>query len=401
VTEAARALPETEGRLVENIVHFARALRKAGVRVGPAQVQAAVEAVAAAGFTHKADFYHTLRATLIHRAEHLEVFDQIFAMFWRDPDFVERMIHLFSPMLRKEPEERKKRAAERRASEALGDAPAPQAEIPEREDLVLDARLSASVSERLRAMDFEQMSADEIREAAQAVRALSLPVKPVPTRRSIASPAGRRPDLRATLRRSLRRGGEIERIEMRKRLTRPPDLVALCDISGSMTAYSRMLMHFLHAVTWAPERGWGRVSVFTFGTRLTNVTRALAQKDPDAALAAAGRDALDWEGGTRIGEALRRFNVDWSRRVLGQGAVVLLISDGLERGDTALLEREIERLRLSCRQLIWLNPLLRWDGFEPKAAGIRAILPHVDSFHACHSLDSLDALSEALRTAVK
>jgi uncharacterized protein len=396
-----RALPETQGRLADNIVHFARALRKAGVRVGPAQVQSAIEAVAAAGFTHKTDFYHTLRATLIHRAEHLEVFDQIFAMFWRDPEFIEQMIHLMSPTLRKVAEERKKKAAERRAAEALTDAPAPPEGTPEREELQMDARISWSASERLRAMDFEQMSAAEIAEAARAVRGLSLPVKPVPTRRSVASPSGRRPDLRATLRRSLRRGGEVERIEMRKRRTRLPDLVALCDISGSMSVYSRMLMHFLHAVTWAPQRGWGRVSAFTFGTRLTNVTRALAQKDPDAALAAAGRDAQDWEGGTRIGEALWRFNVDWSRRVLGQGAVVLLISDGLERGDTGVLEREIERLRLSCRQLIWLNPLLRWDGFEPKAAGIRAILPHVDSFHACHSLDSLDALAAALRTAVR
>jgi hypothetical protein len=398
---APRPLPETPGRLAQNIVHFARALRKAGVRVGPAQVQSAVEAVAAAGFTHKTDFYHTLRATLIHRAEHLEVFDQIFAMFWRDPEFIEHMIHLMSPTLRKDAEERAKKAAQRRAAEALTDANQPPRDVPEREELTMDARISWSASERLRAMDFEQMSAAEIRDAAQAVRTLSLPVKPVPTRRSIASPAGRRPDLRATLRRSLRRGGEIERIEMRKRRTRPPDLVALCDISGSMSVYSRMLMHFLHAVTWAPERGWGRVSAFTFGTRLTNVTRALAQKDPDAALAAAGRDAQDWEGGTRIGEALRRFNVDWSRRVLGQGAVVLLITDGLERGDTGVLEREIERLRLSCRQLIWLNPLLRWDGFAPKAAGIRAILPHVDSFHACHSLDSLADLSAALRRAVK
>jgi len=397
----AAPLPETEGRLAENIVHFARALRKAGVRVGPAQVQSAVEAVAAAGFTHKTDFYHTLRATLIHRAEHLEVFDQIFGMFWRDPEFIEQMIHLMSPTLRREPEERKKKAAERRAAEALTDAATPPRDLPEREELQMDARISWSASERLRAMDFEQMSAAEIREAARAVRALSLPVKPVSTRRNIASPAGRRPDLRATLRRSLRRGGEVERIEMRKRRTRPPDLVALCDISGSMSVYSRMLMHFLHAVTWAPERGWGQVSAFTFGTRLTNVTRALSQKDPDLALAAAGRDAQDWEGGTRIGEALRRFNVDWSRRVLGQGAVVLLITDGLERGDTAILEREMERLRLSCRQLIWLNPLLRWDGFAPKAAGIRAILPHVDSFHACHSLDSLAAIPAALRTAVK
>ena len=394
-----RALPEAPGRLAQNIVHFARALRKAGVRVGPAQVQSAVEAVAVAGFTRKTDFYHTLRATLIHRAEHLEVFDQIFAMFWRDPEFIEQMIHLMSPTLRKDHEERKKKAAERRAAEALTDAAPPPEDRPEREELEMDARISWSASERLRAMDFEQMSAAEIREAARAVRALSLPVRPVPTRRSVASPSGRRPDLRATLRRALRRGGEIERLEMRKRRTRPPDLVALCDISGSMSVYSRMLMHFLHAVTWAPERGWGRVNAFTFGTRLTNVSRALAQKDPDLALAAAGRDARDWEGGTRIGEALRRFNIDWSRRVLGQGAVVLLITDGLERGDTGVLEREIERLRLSCRQLIWLNPLLRWDGFAPKAAGIRAILPHVDSFHACHSLDSLEALSAVLRKA--
>lgn len=394
---APRPLPDTDGRLTDNIVHFARALRKAGVRVGPAQVQAAVEAVAAVGFTRKTDFYHTLRATLIHRAEHLEVFDQIFAMFWRDPEFIEHMIHLMSPTLRKDAEARKKKAAERRASDALTDAVPPPADVPEREELTVDARVTWSADERLRAMDFEQMSATEIAEATRAVRDLRLPGRPVPTRRSDAHPSGLRPDLRATLRRSLRRGGEVERIEMRKRRVRPPDLVALCDISGSMSVYSRVLMHFLHAVTWAPERGWGRVHAFTFGTRLTNVSRALAQKDPDAALAAAGRDAQDWAGGTRIGEALYRFNVDWSRRVLGQGAVVLLISDGLERGDTALLSREVERLHLSCRQLIWLNPLLRWEGFAPKAAGIRAILPHVDRFHACHSLDSLRDLAAALR----
>jgi uncharacterized protein with von Willebrand factor type A (vWA) domain len=394
---APRPLPETDGRLTDNIVHFARALRKAGVRVGPAQVQSAIEAVAAVGFTRKTDFYHTLRATLIHRAEHLEVFEQIFAMFWRDPEFIEHMIHLMSPTLRKDTDARKKKAAERRASDALTDAAPPPAAVPEREKLTVDARVTWSADERLRAMDFEQMSAAEIGDATRAVRDLTLPGRPVPTRRSDAHPAGQRPDLRATLRRSLRRGGEIERIEMRKRRTRPPDLVALCDISGSMSVYSRVLMHFLHAVTWAPERGWGRVHAFTFGTRLTNVSRALAQKDPDAALAAAGRDAQDWAGGTRIGEALYRFNADWSRRVLGQGAVVLLISDGLERGDTALLSREIERLHLSCRQLIWLNPLLRWEGFAPKAAGIRAILPHVDRFHACHSLDSLRDLAAALR----
>ncbi len=397
-----RALPETPGRLVENIVHFARALRKAGIRIGPAQVQAATEAVALAGFTRREDFRHMLRATLVHRAEHLEVFDQIFALFWRDPEFIEQMIHMMSPVMRKEQEKKPKKAAARRAAEAFAEA-APPRTTEEREEIELDARISWSASERLRAMDFEQMSNAELAEARAAIRALELPVKPVRTRRSTPSPRGRRVDPRATLRRALRRGGEVERLQMRHRRTRPPDLVALCDISGSMSVYSRLLMQFLHAMTWsqgASRHGWGRVSAFTFGTRLTNVSRALALRDPDLALAAAGRDARDWEGGTRIGEALRRFNLDWSRRVLGRGAVVLLISDGLERGETDLLAAEAERLRLSCRQLIWLNPLLRYDGFEPRAAGIRAILPHVDSLHACHSLDSLEALSQALRKAV-
>lgn len=394
-----RALPETPGRLTENIAHFARALRKAGIRVGPAQVQATIEAVALTGFTRREDFRHTLRATMVHRAEDLEVFDQIFGLFWRDPEFIEQMIHMMSPVMRKEPEKKPKKAAERRAAEALADA-APPRQQEERETLEMDARISWSASERLRAMDFEQMSNAELAQARAAIRALALPVRPLTTRRSNPARHGNRVDLRATLRHSLRRGGEIERLAMRRRRIRPPDLVALCDISGSMSVYSRLLMQFLHAMTWAPQRGWGRVSAFTFGTRLTNVTRALALKDPDLALAAAGRDARDWEGGTRIGEALRRFNLDWSRRVLGRGAVVLLISDGLERGDTALLATEAERLRLSCRQLIWLNPLLRYDGFEPRAAGIRAILPHVDSLHACHSLDSLGALSDALRKAL-
>ncbi|MEO0763437.1 MAG: VWA domain-containing protein, partial [Pseudomonadota bacterium] len=176
-----------------------------------------------------------------------------------------------------------------------------------------------------------------------------------------------------------------------------PSLVALCDISGSMAGYSRMLLHFLHTAANAQgPQGWSRVHAFTFGTRLTNITRHLAHRDVDEALAAAGREATDWEGGTRIGHALETFNRDWSRRVLGQGAVVLLITDGLEREDPEGLGRAAERLRLSCRRLIWLNPLLRFDGFQARAAGIRALLPQVDSFRAAHNLESLRDLTEAL-----
>lgn len=198
------------------------------------------------------------------------------------------------------------------------------------------------------------------------------------------------------MRDAMRYGGDVRTLKMRARTERWPNLVALCDISGSMSSYSRMLLHFLHAASNAKGAGWAKVHSFTFGTRLTNITRHLRQRDVDAALRAAGAEAQDWEGGTRIGECLHEFNRDWSRRVLGQGAVVLLITDGLDRDDPDRLAREAERLRLSARKLIWLNPLLRWDGFAPRAGGVKALLPNVDSFRACHNLDSLSDLADAL-----
>jgi uncharacterized protein with von Willebrand factor type A (vWA) domain len=393
-------LPETAGRLAENIVHFTRALRKSGVRVGPSQVESTIRAVAAAGFTRKVDFYHTLRAVMINRPEDLDVFHQVFAMFWRDPEYLEKMMHLMSPTLRRDEDEGpQKHAAQRRAAEALTETPdAPKAEEA-RETVEVEAQLNWSANERLMAMDFEAMSAAEAVEAERAVRALVLPVDPLPTRRLALAPRGRVPDIRATLRGSIRRGGEIARLEHRAPTSRPPDLVALVDISGSMASYSRVLMHFLHALAHARHGNWGRVSVFTMGTRLTNVTRALSRKDPDAAMDAVGREAEDWQGGTLLGDAIERFNKDWSRRVLGQGAVTLLVSDGLERAAPDVLSRETERLAKSCRSLIWMNPLLRYSEFTPEAGGIRAILPHADRFLACHSLASLRDLAEVLGIA--
>jgi uncharacterized protein with von Willebrand factor type A (vWA) domain len=387
--------PAPDGRLVENIVHFTQALRKAGVKVGTAQVETAIRAVAAAGFTNRADFYHCLRATLITRAEHLEVFHQVFAMFWRDPDFLTALMHMLSPELEDTTPRPKSQAAQRRAEEALGGAQARRPPKP-RDEVERQAVLTWSGNEVLRAKDFEQMSAEELAEAANAIRALDLPVRPLRTRRARPLPSGPRVDPRATLRAALRRGGEIDRIARKATRTRPPDLVALCDISGSMSVYSRMLLRYLHGLTHATGTSWGHVHAFTFGTRLTNVTRALRLADPDAALAAVGQDARDWEGGTRIGAALERFNKVWSRRVLSSGAVVLLITDGLERGDLDLLDREAARLARSARSLIWLNPLLRFDGFSARAGGVRTLLSHVDSIHACHALDSLRDLSEAL-----
>jgi uncharacterized protein len=388
-----------EGKLAVNIAHFARALRKAGLPVGTGRVLDAIRAVAATGFTDRRDFYFTLQACFVSRPEHREVFAQVFRLFWRDPQFLERMMALLTPMVRGIAAPKEPQAAERRAVEALLDGaerpPAPRTEADAAE-VAIDARLTFSADERLKAMDFAQMTAAEQSAARRAIARLELPVRPIASRRTRADPRGRVADWRGTMRAALRSGGEVQFLVTRARRTRWPNLVALCDISGSMSDYSRMLLHFLHAAANAKGAGWAQVHAFTFGTRLTNITRHLRHRDVDAALSAAGQEALDWEGGTRIGECLHAFNRDWSRRVLGQGAVVLLITDGLDRGDPRRLAAEMERLHLSARSLIWLNPLLRWDGFAPRARGIRAILPHVDAFRTCHNLASLEELAAAL-----
>ena len=387
-------------RLTHNITHFARALRRAGLPAGPGRVVDAVQAVQAAGFTSKQDFFFTLRTCFINRPEQREVYAQIFRLYWRDPQYLEHMMSLLLPSMRGVQEERSAQAAEKRAAEALLNGREPERSevdhLPEELQIDIDASLTMSAQERLRSLDFEQMSTDEIAQAKRMLARLQLPVKPFASRRGQANFHGTRIDARATLRAALRRGGEMRRIHKQKPSERWPNLVVLCDISGSMSQYSRMVLHFLHAVSNHKGAGWAQVHAFTFGTRLTNITRHLSTRDVDAALAAAGAEAQDWEGGTRIGECLHVFNRDWSRRVMGQGAVVLLITDGLDRGAPHDLAEEMLRLQRTARRLIWLNPLLRWDGFTPKAQGIAAMLPHVDSFRAGHSIASLEDLAAAI-----
>lgn len=397
-TYAPLDIPE-DGKLAHNIAHFARALRKAGLPVGPGRTLDAVNAVAAAGFDRREDFYFTLQAIFVSRPEERSLFAQVFRLFWRDPRYLDHMMSLMLPQVHGVQEDRAAQAAEKRAAEALLDGqlpPAPKTDTPEGEQIEIDATATMSSEERLKTLDFEQMSSEEIAEAKRMLAKLSLPVQPLKTRRSQASTLTARIDARRTLREAMRHGGELTRLKYKAPVTRWPNLVVLCDISGSMADYSRMVLHFVHAVANRKGQGWAKVHAFTFGTRLTNITRHLRARDVDAALKAAGSEAQDWSGGTRIGQSLHAFNRDWSRRVLGQGAVVLLITDGLDRDDTALLQKETERLHLSCRRLIWLNPLLRWTGFAPRAAGIRAILPHVDSFRAGHSIASLEALGQAI-----
>lgn len=383
-----RPAEEERGKIADNIVHFGRALRKAGLPVGPATVIDAIRAVDAAGIGARDDFYWTLHAVFITKREHRPVFHEAFELFWKERGLIGKMIAMMSPVAPPRPAEADKpKAGAARAREALT-AERPRAE--EQPDLEVDARLTVSRREVLQRKDFAQMSAAEIAEAKKALAALALPDDRLETRRLKGAMRGRI-DPRRTLRASLRVGGDIILPQFRARAEVKPPVVAICDISGSMSQYSRLMLHFLHAL--GESR---RVHAFVFGTRLTNVSRQLRLKDPDEALAGCADAVADWSGGTRIAGALAAFNRGWSRRVLGQGAIVLLITDGLERDAEADLARETDRLHRACRRLIWLNPLLRYDGFEAKARGVRAMLPHVDEFRSAHSLEAIGEVVAAL-----
>jgi hypothetical protein len=381
--------------LAANVMHFARLLRRAGLPVGPAETLAAQQALSLIELGSKAETRTALRAVMTHRHEHQEVFDQAFALFWRDPTAAEQATAMALLEAQKEKKLERPPPASRRVAEAMQQK-RDRRDQPKDEPPVQDAVLTVSDQERLQRMDFEAMSAEEIAAAKQEIRRLSLPLDLRKTRRLRPDPLGPVTDLRRTIRQSLRQGGEILSIARNRRQTRVPPLVVLCDISGSMSRYAQILLHFLHAVTNDRDR----VHVFLFGTRLTNITRQLRHRDPEVAFQTIAHVVPDWSGGTRIGEALATFNRRWAKRVLAQGAVVLLITDGLDRPRDAEhageLAKAMDRLHRSCRRLIWLNPLLRWTGFEPKSQGIRAMLPHVDDFRPVHNLASLRSLVDLL-----
>lgn len=381
-----------DGRLADNIVHFARVLRKAGLRIGPAAVTDAIEAVQAIGIGERGEFYTALHATLVKRHEDDAVFDEAFRLFWRSRDLVGKMIALMSPVVARQEEREKRKAGETRVSDALFGEREDQRPLRDEPDVEIDARFTASGSEILRRTDFAQMTTAELAEAKRTISNLVLPVDEVRTRRFRRSNRPVAIDARATMRHAMRTGGTLILPRYREPKTIHPPLVVLADISGSMSQYTRIFLHFLHALGEHRRR----VHAFLFGTRLSNVTRQMRHRDPDLAVEACSQTVSDWSGGTRIGETLKEFNRLWSRRVLGQGAVVLLITDGLEREDTDLLEAEMDRLHRSCRRLVWLNPLLRFEGFEARARGVRAMLPHVDELRPVHNLEAMADLVAAL-----
>lgn len=378
-----------DGRLAENIAWFGRALRAAGLKVGPGRILDAVAAVEMAGVGAREDFYWTLHALFVSRHEDSVVFDQAFRLFWRRRAHQERLIAMLSPVAVPQ-REQKRESVLRRVEEALFAGVGTERQV-EKPRVEVEARLSASVEDVLRTKDFAQMSAAELAEARRRIAQLRMPDDRARTRRLVPDPKGRRLDLRASLRAAVATGGDLVLLKRRGPKEKPPPVVALVDISGSMADYSRPILSFLHALA-----ALRKVSVFLFGTRLTNVTRQLARRDPDAALAAVSASARDWAGGTRIAASLRAFNVEWSRRVTAQNPVVLLFTDGLEREVDDTLPGEMARLKRSCRRLVWLNPLLRYEGFEPKAQGVAAMLPQVDEMRPVHDLKSLESLVAAL-----
>ncbi|MEO8848239.1 MAG: VWA domain-containing protein [Casimicrobiaceae bacterium] len=383
-----------QGRLAENVLHFVRLLRAAGIPVGPAKVIDALAAVEAVGIENKVDFREALATVLVSRHEQLVLFEQAFDLFFRNPRLLERMMAALLPRIRGRIEEGAPALPARLAEAMLP----PQAETPEEEDddeLQLDAAFTFSRREVLQKQDFATMTQAELAEVRKLIARMRLPLPAQPARRTRPAPRGPRVDLRATLRRMLSAAGAGAPLAMRERTQRTPPLVVLCDISGSMERYARMLLHFVHAIT----NDRHRVHTLVFGTRLTNITRHLRHRDVDVAVERVTAAVSDWSGGTRIGESLAEFNRRWSRRLLGQGAIVLLISDGLDADAGAGLSFEMERLAKSTRRVIWLNPLLRYADFEARPAGIRAMLPWVDDFRPVHNLASLSALADALAGA--
>ena len=390
-----RSQDPNSGRLADNVVHFARVLRKAGLPVGTDRALLALQALEIAGVRARSQLHDVLEACLTSRVEHLPLFDQAFHVFWRDPHLLGEIMRMTPP---REPRgDLRPATASRRLIDALLDSgrALPRSSGPLGEPGP-HIRPSWSDRERLSTMDFDSMTAQESLAAERVITALEPLLARQRMRRQSASKAGERLALRQLLRDAGRRGGELAELPRRRWRERLEPLCVIVDISGSMSRYSRMFLYFMHALMNGPRAADLRVSAFVFATRLTNITRLLRRCDHDVALGRVTAAAADWSGGTRIAHCLKRFNREWARRIPLAGATVLLVTDGLELAEIEVLSEQAERLKRSCRRVLWLNPLLRYDAFAPKARGVRALLPHVDQMLPLHNIESLQRLLLAL-----
>ena len=372
------------GHLLGNLLIFARCLRQAGIGWTLNQLETLLAALDLVGLESRAEVQAAARVCLVGRQDQLALFDRLFELFFRQDIFAPKTTIPLGRQLT--------RTLRREGRVAIAAGPDDGRDKPELEIDVVERHYLASHLEVLRLKDFAELSEPERREVLALLAANPWQLAPRRSRRR--QNARRGPvDLRWTLRAALRRGAESVQLVRTGRKNLPRPLVVLCDISGSMEAYARIFLPFLYSLRGATRK----LETFVFATRLTRITRELARRDLDEALRRAAGAIRDWGGGTRIGDSLKEFNFKWGRRVLGRGAVVLVLSDGWDRGDRDLLASEIARLHRGCHRLIWLNPLLGGEGYEPTANGIRAILPHLDDFLPVHNLRSLHQLANALR----
>ncbi len=373
--------------LLRNLLHFGRLLRAVGIEVTPPQIVDLVESLKHIDLGRREDFKNAARTVLVNHPEHLPLFERAFDLFWQARDESELLeLGLGRQKSQPQPQAEEKEITLR---ESVAREPTPEQESDEAET---GAVQSYSALELLRHKDFAKLTPAELAEVKRLIQAMAWQLEQRRTRRKIRASHGSVLDMRRLLRCNLRYGGELLQLPWRRPKFKRRPLVVICDVSGSMEQYSRILLKFIYAIS----SGQDRVEAFVFSTRLTRITRQLKTGEIDAALDQVMAAIRDWGGGTRIGEALKRFNYEWGRRVLGQGAIVLIISDGLDRGNIELLEREIARLQLSCQRLIWLNPLLGSTNYQPLARGIQTALPYVDDFLPVHNMASLEELGQLL-----
>ena len=370
----------SSGNLLHNLLLFGRLLKTLGLDISPGRMIDLVDALEYVEIGRKSDFYFTTRSLLVHRHEDLPLFDQAFNLFWRKPD--EKSVP-FGLVKRPFPTPPKPQ---------FTPPPKPITENTTPDHLIFEATRTYSQHEILRHKDFSELTADETKALRQFMSELVWKLGNRRTRRFTRGKGNQR-DLRRTFRQTLRTGGELLEWPRRTPKLKPHPLIILADISGSMEPYTRLLLQFIYSLSAGLTQN---VEAFVFSTHLTHITHPLRSRDLDRALADISRQVTDWSGGTRIGAALKTFNYDWGKRMLGRGAVVLLISDGWDRGDPDLLKREMGRLHRSSHRLIWLNPLLGSPRYEPLTRGMQAALPHIDDFLPVHNLASLEDLAEHL-----
>jgi len=401
-------------RLLYRLTEFGRILWEVGIDVGPRKMLDLAETLNFVDVTNKEDFYNTLKCSLLAKHEQEALFNQMFLYYWYMRDRQNNKgenprgaAKRDERQMRLPPSERKRLAEHLNANEQQRKdlrSEMRQSERPRRaheridedddDDKAQPQGTAYSAIEMLRKKDFESFTWEEVQEAKKLMAEMRWHLGQRPTHRKAPSRKGSYPDMRRIVRRNLKYGAEILELTWRETKQKPRPLVIICDISGSMSLYSRLLLHFIHTIS----NGLMNVEAFVFGTRLTRITRQLKKRDVDDAVRDVSRSVQDWSGGTRIGDALHYFNHYWARRVLGRGAVVLVISDGWDRGEAGVLEVEMDRLQHSCHRLIWLNPLLGSPDYRPLTIGMKTALPYIDNFLPAHNLDSLINLGNLLAT---